>query len=370
MKTAPLIPTKIIPSVTRAELSSRKVNEELQAIVQDGGKLIASGLAKNSPDVFKNHPFKARHKIELFDSRFYFTNVFQIPELRFFVCYVAQKARNQQWQVFPRIVYKDLSLVWRSASHFSNVDDQIWVGKGDVMEVVQNGQEMIVSNEATTDLPLEMQTAVEGLLEFLKRPMSGKGILDLVLRKSPGDRIEPYRDFVSPRVRAASNPENLINRGKSVAKFSRRQVPESLKIAKGFEPDFQSGIVERGTSKSRLYGGQLQRFRVLSTNMKVHYYFFAGARHVWVAPPQALTTELSSYGVRTIDVAADDDLFIPGYEYHHYEETARGLELYSQIPDGFVGEECPLDDAKADASPWLNRIPLIQRFRKEVLGQA
>ena len=369
MKTAPLIPTKIVPSVSRADLPSRKVHEELQGIVRAGGKILASGTAKNSLEVFQNSRLKAKHKIELFDTQFYFTNVFQIPELRFFVCYVVQRTKNQKWQIWPRIVYKDLSLVWRSASHFSNVDDQIWIGKGDVFEVVQNGQEMIVSNEATTDLPLEMQTAVEGLLGFLKRPMNGKGILDLVLRKSPGDRIEPYRDFVAPREYAASNPKNLIHRGRNVLRFARRHVPESLKIVKGFEPDFQSGIIERGASKSRLYGGRLQRFRVLSTNKKVHYYFFAGAKHVWTAPPQALTTELSSYGVRTIDVVADDDLFIPGYEYHHYEETARGLELYSQIPAGFVGEECPLDDAKADASPWLDRIPLIQRFRKEVLGQ-
>jgi len=88
-----------------------------------------------------------------------------------------------------------------------------------------------------------------------------------------------------------------------------------------------------------------------------------------IIPPQATTTELSSYGVRTIDVVADDDLFIPGYEYHHYEENEFGeQELFSQIPPGFAGEVCELDDAKADASPWLDKIPIIQKFRRDVLG--
>ena len=96
----------------------------------------------------------------------------------------------------------------------------------------------------------------------------------------------------------------------------------------------------------------------------------AGPKHTWILPPQATTTELSSYCVRTIDVVADDDLFIPGYEYHHFEETESGkLELFSQIPPGFAGEICESDDAKADASPWLNKLPVIQEFRRRVLSK-
>jgi hypothetical protein len=65
-------------------------------------------------------------------------------------------------------------------------------------------------------------------------------------------------------------------------------------------------------------------------------------------------------------VHADDDLFIPGYEYHHLEENG---ELYSQIPTGYVGETCPFDDAKADASPWLNELPIIKLFKRQILSQ-
>jgi len=63
------------------------------------------------------------------------------------------------------------------------------------------------------------------------------------------------------------------------------------------------------------------------------------------------------------------DIFIPGYEYHHMEETKNGPELYSQIPKGFAGKTCPLDDAKADASAWLDQLPVVKQFRKSVLGQ-
>jgi hypothetical protein len=41
--------------------------------------------------------------------------------------------------------------------------------------------------------------------------------------------------------------------------------------------------------------------------------------------------------------------------------------LYSQIPPGFAGPPCPLDDARADASPWLDRTPVVQEFRRKVL---
>jgi len=142
---------------------------------------------------------------------------------------------------------------------------------------------------------------------------------------------------------------------------------------KGFEPNFKSGVLERSRSKSRLYGGILRRFRILSTNRKIQYFFLAGPNHVWIIPPQATTTQLSSYGVRTIDVRADDDLFIPGFEYHYMEEDplddGSPPELYSQIPKGFAGAISLHDDAKADASPWLDKIPVIRKFRREVLGQ-
>ena len=361
----PVIPTKIIPSVQRSDQGQRSVATEFTRLLDSGAKLRISGSGKSNPDLLFARGLKPKHKIELFDTTFYLTNVRQIPELRFFVAYVVQLEKGKP-SVYPRIFYKDLSLCWRSASHFAmDRDGDIWVGKGDVRDVIEDGEEMVESQEATTDLPLEMQTAVESLVAYARKPRGSVEILELVLKKS--NRVEPFRDFTDPREKAQSNPKNLINRGNSIASFSRQNDPASLRIAKGFQPDFKNGIVERSHFKSRIYGGKLIRCRVLSQNQLVQYLFFAGPHHVWIIPPQATTTELSSYGVRTIDVVADDDLFIPGYEYHHWEETPNGPELYSQIPAGFVGETCPYDEAKADASPWLNKIPVIKRFRKEVL---
>ncbi len=197
----------------------------------------------------------------------------------------------------------------------------IWVGKDDVKHVVENGEVLIASDESTTELPLEMQTAIEGLLSWSWRPGRGDDVLGLALRQSPEYRIEPYSDFSKPRRIAAQDARNLINRGKPVATFQRNNDPTSLILVQGFEPDFAAGIIERSFSQSRLFGGRLRRLRILSVNRKIQFFFLAGPRHVWLFPPQAMTTELSNYGVRTISVNADENLFLPGYEYHHYEET-------------------------------------------------
>ena len=363
-----MIPTKIVDSVQRVASSSSVIGQEFVRRLDAGAKLVVAGEAKKTPGKLLSKGLKPKHRIDLFDTSFYFTNVRQIPELRYFVVYVAPRSSSPYRQkIYARIVYKDLSLAWRCASHLIVEEDGIWVGKGDIADADLDGEIMIVSKEATTDLPIEMQTGIERLLAFGGKPKGGEWPLHAVLRQSPTDRVEPYADFVSPRRKAQANLANLINRGVSIARFKKKNDPRSLAIVEGFEPDFDKGIIESSRSKSRLYGGSLLRTRVLSVNQRIQYYFYAGPKHVWLMPPQALTTELSSYGVRTIDVEADDDLFIPGYEYHHFEETNNGPELYSQIPPGYAGEICPFDDVKADASPWLDEIPLIKRFRETVL---
>ena len=75
-------------------------------------------------------------------------------------------------------------------------------------------------------------------------------------------------------------------------------------------------MLEVAHSTSTLYGGRLRRFRILSRNRRIQYLFMAAPRQVWIVPPQATSAELSSYGVRTVDVTVDEDLCVPGYEYH------------------------------------------------------
>ena len=364
------IPTQIIPSVSRSDLQPAGVTREFRQLIRDGAELRVAGSAKSDPERLFRLGYTPKHKIELFDTRFYLTNVRQNPELRFLVCYVVQQNRKSgATEIFPRIFYKDLSLVWRSASHFCDCDG-LWIGKGATYGVFEDGYEIETSQESTTDLPIEMQSAMEGLLRWIRRPRPDYQIIPMVLREAPPGRVRPYTDFEQPRLVAAANSGNLINGGRSIARFTKPNDPTSLRIVKGFAPDFQNGILERGQSKSRLYHGKLQRFRILSVNKKIQYGFIAGPKHVWIIPPQATTTELSSFGVRTIDVIADDDLFIPGYEYHYIDDPEDDdSEPYSQIPDGFAGATCDQDDQKADASPWLDKIPIIQQFRREVLKQ-
>ena len=167
--------------------------------------------------------------------------------------------------------------------------------------------------------------------------------------------------------RAAADKRNLINGGRSIARFTRKNDPTSLRVVPGFEPDFAKGILERSDGRSAMYGGPLRRFRILSRNQKVQYLFFSGPKHVWIIPPQATTTELSTYGVRTVDVVDDEDLFVPGYEYHYFGEEADESEHFSQIPEGFAGEPSERDGDRADASAWLDPIPIIREFRRKVL---
>ena len=140
----------------------------------------------------------------------------------------------------------------------------------------------------------------------------------------------------------------------------------ALHVGTGFEPDFRRGIVEESRSQSRLYGGKLKRYRVVSTNRQVQYLFMIGSRQAWIASLQATTTQLSSYGVRTIDVLVDEDLLVPAQEYHYLDHTEDPPVRISQIPKGFVGEQSTVDPNRADASPWLDRLPVIRQCRRAV----
>jgi len=364
-----LIPTRIIPGVEPGELAPRQVSRNFRQLIDSGVKVRPAGEAKDEPMRLLSLGYTPKHQISLFDTEFYLTNIRQNPALRFFVAYVVQRhPTTGRTEIFPRIFYKDLSLVWRSASHVIATDGDFWIGKGDVKTLVRGGFELTECVESTTDLPVEMQTALETLNRKTRRARMDEKALFLVLRSAPSSRTAPYRDFTEPRRKAEADRRNLINGGRSIARFTRKNDPTSLEIVDGFEPDFAKGIVEVSELKSAMYGGMLKRFRILSRNRKVQYLFTAGAKHVWIIPPQATTTELSTYGVRTIDVVADEDLFVPGYEYHYFDEAADESEHFSQIPAGFAGEPSEHDNDRADASAWLDPIPVIREFRRRVLG--
>jgi len=351
--------------VRPAPWGPRRVARNFERRLAQGSLLCSAGSTRAHPERLLSFGYVPRFRVDLFDTTFYLSRVRQNEDLRFFVGYVAQLPARGPERVHARLFYKDMSLIWRAASHFVRSHHENWIGKGDIRTLVFDGEEIDVSDESTTDLPLEIQDAFEHLSASARRVPYDVDAIPRVLRRAPDDRLEAYADFTAPRRRARSDPRNLVNGGRPVARFTRPGDPSSLRFAKGYAPDLRRGVLEESASKSSLYGGRLRRFRILSGNRRIQYLFFAGPRHVWIVPPQATTTELSSYGVRTVDVAADDDLSVPGWEYDGGADT--GLAGVDQIPAGYTGAPNPRDPSRSDASPWLESLPAIRAFRREVL---
>lgn len=361
----PPIPTQIVPSARLSRMVPRAVAAEFARLVEEGMPIRADGTAKRAPHRLLSLGYVPRFKTSLFDTTFYFCGLRQNVDVRFTATYVVQSVRGVR-TAFPRLFYKDVSLVWRCASHFTGE----WIGKGDVKPVVEDGYEVMYSAEETTDLPFELQHAIETVSRRATEIPLDEKALRRILRNAPVGRVPAYSDFTAPRRRARENPRNLIHRGRPVAWFARRNVPESLRFAAGYEPDFSArGVLEVTATKSRLYGGRVRRFRILSRNRRIQYLFMAAPRHVWIIPPQALTTELTTYGVRTIDVEVDEALCVPGFEYHFEDHSTDPPELISQIPTGFAGAESGVEPGRCDASAWLDRLPVVREFRHAVLAR-
>jgi hypothetical protein len=362
------IESRVVPSSKLAPLTPAQVAREFRGALDKGASLEPAGSARSRPRSLLSQGYTPKFKLRLFDATYYVSTPRQNEDLRFFVAYVRLgEGEPREWRLFPRLFYKDISLTWRSASHYVRSASENWIGKGDLKLVERDGEVFEESNEFTTDLPLEIQTALETICTSARRFPYDDDAVTRVLRKGRGDRIEPFDDFLAPRRRAAADPRNLVNGGRPIARFTRRNDPTSLRFVKGFEPDFARGVVERSRLKSRMYGGLLRRFRIVSRNARAQYLFVAGPRHRFIASVQATTADLSSFGVRTIDANVDEDLLLPGFEYHFLDETVSPPELHSQIPEGFAGEPSEVDPSRADASAWLDRVPVMREFRRRVL---
>ncbi len=362
--------TSIVTGIRAEDSSEAEVAREFRALLAGGARIRCAGEAKSDPlgDLVRRYP--ARHKLVLFDTTFYLSHLRQDVNARFFITYVLLDSTRplapSRRTLYPRIFYKDASLIWRSASHFARSESENWIGKGDLKWVLEHGKRVRYTAEETTNLPFEIQAALDALTRAVPTPKRDERAMSRVLRRAPDERVAPYGDFTAPRRRAAADPRQRIHGGKRVAWFARAHDPESLRFARGYEPDFANGVLELYAIGSRLYGGEIRKFRILSQNRKIQYQFVAAPRQVWIVPPQALTTELSSFGVRTIDVNADDDLCVPGYEYHFMDDFEDPPQLYSQIPPGFAGGISEVDPARADASPWNERLSVLKDFRKAI----
>jgi hypothetical protein len=356
-------------SVTPAPITPRAVAREFRALLDSGAVLEVAGQARADVQPLFAWGYRPRHRIDLFGNRFYLCELRENPDLRFFVTYVqpATEVSRRRPHLYTRLFYKDVSLIWRSASHFACSASGGWIGKGDVVEIEEDGALMLASDEATTDLPLELQPALDNVAQRAVRVRTDHLAPARVLRNAPEHRVRAYADFYAPLRQAAADPRQRINRGRPIAWFERTGDPTSLVFAPGFAPDFAGGVIEHTTSDSRLYDGRLDRYRILSTNRMVQYLFIAGPHQAWIIPPQATSQTLTSFGVRAVKVAFDDDLCVPGFEYHYLDTNVDPPVQVSQIPPGYAGTQAALDPARADASAWIERLPVVREFRRVVL---
>ena len=357
-----MIPTRIIPNVPAAGVSARTVARRFRALLDAGYELRVDGQAKSAPMQLLERGYTPRYQIELFGTRFFLANLREAHDLKVMPAFIVPNGQSSRGRkrIYARVLYKDSSLVWRCASHYINTPDEQWIGKGAVKWMDNHGVRGWYSAEETTNLPYEIQAAMDDVSHRSPKSRHDPDILFLFLRNAPSDRVWPYRDFEAPREKAMGDPANRINNNDPIAWFTRASDPTSLRIAPGFEPDFRK-LIDQSGSKSTFYGGDIRKFRFASRNRQVQYLFVQGPRHTWLIHPQALTVELSSYGLRTVDVNADDDISIPGYEFYDNEGSG---EIDDQIPAGFAGDACPHDPDRADASPWNHRLPIVRAFRR------
>jgi len=358
----------IVVAVRPGDSTRRQVAREFRSLLDDGVRLLPAGKARNNPSILLERRYVPRHSVRLFDAVYYLTDFLFEEGLNFFVAYVGLPGQDggKTRTLHPRIFYKDSSLVWRVASHVVRTNGEDWIGKGDVRWIKDGEEERLDSDEDTTNLPYEIQAAFD-TISRRRKPRRDDDAVALVLRNAPANRVQAYADFNEPRRRAAA--ANPIHGGRPVARITRRDDPTSLRFARGFEPDFKNGVLEKQGSASRLYGGVADKYRILSVNRRVQYQFVASPTHVWVNPPQALTAEITSYGVRALHVPADDEIFVPGYEYHFVDESCDPPDVDSQIPEGFAGKPSEIDPGRADASPWIEKLPVIREFRRKVLAR-
>lgn len=353
-------PTTALADVLPDARDESTIRAQFRTLLDQGYALRPQGLAREDPrrKLARQQPC---HLIDLGTTRYWLTHVRRDQQFRFFVGYVQLNASRARSPLHPRIFYKDSSLVWRVATHYINTPTEHWIGKGDVKPVVEHGEIHWYSAEETTNLPFEMQTALDHISRRIRAPKPDRQALSLVLRDAPDHRVEPYADFSTPRRRAMSDPTKRIYNNRPVAWFNDDSDPRSLTFAKGFAPDFAHGLIDTSRSRSKLYGGDILRFRLASNNRRIHYLFMHAPTQSWIIPPQPTQLELMSYGVHTVDAHVDEKLCIPGYEYHFADDDEPD-GVFSQIPSGFAGVSSPIDPQRADASPWTHKMPVMQAF--------
>ncbi|TMA30339.1 MAG: hypothetical protein E6J87_18525, partial [Deltaproteobacteria bacterium] len=159
-----MLETRIARGI-RPESDARRIGREFRSLLERGLEIRPSGSARADPArLVPTYPPK--HAIRLFDATYYLTDLREDRTwegtLRFFVAWILPASDSRR--IYPHLFSKDYSLVWRSPSHFIRSENENWMGKGDVRWVRdEHGEEMLATFEETTNLPLEIQGALDAL---------------------------------------------------------------------------------------------------------------------------------------------------------------------------------------------------------------
>ena len=93
---------------------------EFQSLLDSGARFHVAGRAQRNPRRLLQNGYSPKHRLDIFGTRIYLSNVRQNPELRFYVAYVIPPPHQRsKVNIYARIFYKDLSLIWRAASHIA-----------------------------------------------------------------------------------------------------------------------------------------------------------------------------------------------------------------------------------------------------------
>ena len=140
---------EVVKSVACDDRTPAQVGRAFRALLEQGMTIRVAGAAKRRPKQLLTRGYTPRHAFTLFGTRFYVSVVRQNPELRFCVAYVVPPSRPGRPPIaHARIFYKDLSLVWRAASHVAyDRDGSIWIGRQAGIEGVGKPREGVVEGQ-------------------------------------------------------------------------------------------------------------------------------------------------------------------------------------------------------------------------------
>ena len=154
------IPVATVANVEAADKSPRRVASDFRRLLDDGYELRADGRAAGDPTALLGMGYTPKYETELFATRFFLCNQRDADGLKIMPAYVLPAGERR---IHARVFYKDSSLVWRSASHYISTPEVEWIGKGAAKSVLENGKRQWYSAEETTNLPFEMQAALDHL---------------------------------------------------------------------------------------------------------------------------------------------------------------------------------------------------------------